>query len=129
MIAIGVTPLIILPMAVPYLRSRISFEWRKLMHYLCIVWAIALMCHAPQRIFWLIGVPFVIYVADKMVQVFSVTHLTESAYFQPLGDHSCIVSFENPPGFGRQNSAYVYLMLPWLSKYQFHAFGFPLFKA
>lgn len=129
MIAIGVTPLIILPMAVPYLRSRISFEWRKLMHYLCIVWAIALMCHAPQRIFWLIGVPFVIYVADKMVQVFSVTHLTESAYFQPLGDHSCIVSFENPPGFGRQNSAYVYLMLPWLSKYQFHAFTvFPCSK-
>ena len=25
-----------------------------------------------------------------------------------------LVSFENPPGFGKQNSAYVYLMLPWI---------------
>jgi hypothetical protein len=60
-----------------------------------------------------------IYLADKLVQVFSVTHLTKLAYFQPL---ECIVLFENPPGLGRQNSAYIYLMLPWLSKTQFHAF-------
>lgn len=87
------------------------------------------MCHAPQRIFWLIGGPFAIYAADTVVQVFSATHLMESAYFQPLGENLCIVSFENPPGFGKQNSAFIYLMLPWLSKYQFHAFTvFPCTK-
>ena len=34
----------------------------------------------------------------------------------------CLISFENPPGFFKQNSSHVYLMLPWLSNYQFHAF-------
>jgi hypothetical protein len=87
------------------------------------------MCHAPNRIFWLIGIPLFIYAADKMAEGLFKTHLVESAHFQRLGDTSCIISFENPPGFGKQNSAYVYLMLPWLSKYQFHAFTvFPCTK-
>ena len=129
LIAIIVTPFIVLPMTVPFLKKRISFEWRKFLHYLSILWATALMFHAPQRIFWLIGVPLFIYATDKMVEIFFKTHLTESAYFQRLGESSCIISFENPPGFGKQNSAYVYLMLPWLSKYQFHAFTvFPCTK-
>jgi len=54
-------------MTVPYLKKRISFEWRKLLHYLCIVWGVALMFHAPQRIFWLVGIPVFVYVADDMV--------------------------------------------------------------
>jgi len=129
LIAIVVTPFIVLPMTVPYLKKRVSFEWRKLLHYLSILWGTALMFHAPQRIFWLIGVPMFIYATDKVVEVIFKTHLTESAYFQRLGESSCIISFENPPGFGKQNSAYVYLMLPWLSKYQFHAFTvFPCSK-
>jgi hypothetical protein len=122
LIAIMITPFIVLPMTVPYLKNRMKFEWRKALHYLSVVWGVALMCHAPQRIFWLIGIPVFIYTADKMVEGLFKTHLVESAHFQRLGDTSCIISFENPPGFGKQNSAYVYLMLPWLSKYQFHAF-------
>lgn len=129
LIAIILTPFIVLPMTVPYLKSRMRFEWRKALHYLCIVWGAALMCHAPNRIFWLIGIPVFVYTADKMVEAFFKTHLVESAHFQRLGDTSCIISFENPTGFGKQNSAYVYLMLPWLSKYQFHAFTvFPCTK-
>ncbi|KAL7465886.1 hypothetical protein ACHAXS_006189 [Conticribra weissflogii] len=116
-------------MIVPFLKKRMTFEWRKGLHYLCVLWGAALMKHAPQRIFWLIGVPIFVYATDKLVEVFFKTHLIESAHFQRLGDTSCIISFENPPGFGKQNSAYVYLMLPWLSKYQFHAFTvFPCCK-
>jgi ferric-chelate reductase len=121
-IAFIVTPFIVLPMTVPYLKKRISFEWRKFLHYLCILWGVALMYHAPQRIFWLIGIPIFIYLSDKILEGLFRCHLVESAHFQRLGDSSCLISFENPPGFGKQNSAYVYLMLPWLSKYQFHAF-------
>jgi len=129
LIAISLIPFIVLPMTVPYLKSRLPFEWRKGLHYLSILWGVALMCHAPQRIFWLIGVPFFIYTADKIAEGLFKTHLIESAHFQRLGDTSCIISFENPPGFGKQNSAYVYLMLPWLSKHQFHAFTvFPCTK-
>jgi len=87
-----------------------------------VLWGAALMCHAPGRIFFLIGIPLCVYVADKLIEGLFKTHLVESAHFQRLGDTSCLISFENPPGFGKQNSAYVYLMLPWLSKYQFHAF-------
>jgi len=101
-------------MTVLFLKKRMSFELRKGLHYLSVVWAVALMFHAPQRIFWLIGVPLFIYTADKMVEFLLKTHLIESAHFGRLGDTSCIISFENPPGFGKQNTAYVYLMLPWM---------------
>jgi hypothetical protein len=122
LVAMILCPFIVLPMTVPYLKKRMKFEWRKGLHYLSVVWGAALMCHAPQRIFWLVGVPLMVYGADKIAEAMFKTHLVESAHFQRLGDTSCIISFENPPGFGKQNSAYVYLMLPWLSKSQFHAF-------
>ena len=80
------------------------------------------MYHAPERIFWLIGVPFLIYLVDKVVEIFFRTFLIESAQFERLGDSICSIVFENPPGFGTHNSAYVYLMLPWLSTNQYHAF-------
>jgi len=122
LVAVSLIPFIVLPMTVPYLKTRMSYEWRKGLHYLSALWGVALMCHAPERIFFLVGIPLFVYVADKVVGGLFKTHLVESAHFQRLGDTSCLVSFENPPGFGKQNSAYVYLMLPWLSKYQFHAF-------
>ena len=92
------------------------------LHYLAIVWAAGLMYHAPERIFWLIGVPFIVYLVDKTIEIFARTFLIESAQFQRLGDSVCTISFENPPGFGKQNSAYVYVMLPWITRFQFHAF-------
>eukprot|EP00956_Cyclotella_meneghiniana_P043431 scaffold269970_cov83-Cyclotella_meneghiniana.AAC.2 len=58
----------------------------------------------------------------EALEIFSKTFLIESAHFQRLSDTCLTITFENPPGFGNHNSAYVYLMLPWLSKYQFHAF-------
>lgn len=116
-------------MSVPMLKKKVNFEWRKGLHYLSLLWGIALMFHAPQRIFWLIGAPFSIYIVDKIFKIFQTTHLVENAHFQRLGDTSCIISFKNPSGFEMQNTAYVYLMLPWLSRYQFHAFTvFPCIK-
>ena len=120
--ALLLTPLITLPMTVPFLKQRMTYEWRKGLHYLSVPWGAALMCHAPERIFWLIGVPLFVYCADKVTEYLFQTHLVESAHFQRLSDTSILVSFENPQGFGRQNSAYIYLMLPWLSTCQFHAF-------
>lgn len=37
------------------------------------------MNHAPQRIFWLLGVPFFMYTADKLVGIFMRTYLLENA--------------------------------------------------
>jgi hypothetical protein len=123
LISLLVCPIIVLPMAVPFTKKTIAFEWRKGLHYLSIIWGACLMFHAPQRIFWLVGVPLVVYVADRLYGVFYATNLVENAYFERLGDSSLTITFENPKGFERQNSAYVYLMLPWLSKYQFHPFS------
>jgi len=122
MIAYLFIPIIVLPMTLPFLKKRMTFEWRKFLHYFSILWAVALMYHAPQRIFWMIGAPLFIYVADKLVEGMLKTHLIESCHFQRLGDTSCLIEFENPAGFGKQNSAYIYLMLPWISKFQYHAF-------
>jgi len=122
LICVIIYPLIVLPMSVPYLKQKISFEWRKGLHYLSILWGTCLMYHAPQRIYWMIGVPLAIYLLDRVFGMFYKTHLVENAYFERLGNEACRVSFENPPGFGKQ-SAYVYIMLPWISKYQFHAFS------
>ena len=80
------------------------------------------MFHAPQRIFWMLGVPFFVYLTDMMIGALSKTHLLESAYFERLSDSFCLITFENPTGFGKPNAAYLYLVLPWVSKVQYHAF-------
>ena len=116
------SPLVILPMAAPYLKTKMRFEWRKGLHYLSCVWVLSLMFHAPQRIFWMLGVPFFIYVADMLIGALHKTHLLESAHFERLSESFCLITFENPPGFGKFNAAYVYLVLPWISKVQYHAF-------
>ena len=72
-------PLIVLPMSIPYLKKKMTFEWRKGLHYLSIIWVLSLMNHAPQRIFWLLGVPFFMYAADKLVGIFMRTYLLENA--------------------------------------------------
>lgn len=92
-------------MVVPYLKKTMAFELRKGLHYLSLVWAGVIMHHAPQRIFWLIGVPFFIYLADKLVGVTLKTHLLENAYFERLSDSTCLITFENPTGFGKQNAS------------------------
>ena len=81
------------------------------------------MYHAPQRIYWMIGVPLVVYAADHLFGIMYKTHLVENAFFERLGDSSCVITFENPSSFGKANSAYCFIMLPWISKYQFHAFS------
>ena len=73
------------------------------------------MNHAPQRIFWLVGVPFFIYAGDKLFGVVSRTYLLENAYFERLSDSFCLITFQNPKDFDDFNAAYVYLVLPWVS--------------
>ena len=87
-------------------------------YFLSILWALCLMFHAPKRIFWLIGVPFAIYLVDTLVEFFSKTYLIENMYFECLSDGACLLTFDNPPGFGINNASYVYIMIPWISKFQ-----------
>ena len=86
------TVAIVWPMCIPALKRRISFEARKCLHYLFWVWALALMWHAPSRIFYLIGVPLAIYCADFLVGLFVRTHLIENVYFERYGRNGVAVS-------------------------------------
>ena len=122
-IAAFVTPLICWPMVFPFLKRRISFEVRKGLHYLFIVWAIALLFHAPSRIPWLIGIPALVYAIDFIFGYFVTNNLIETAYFERYGENGVAVHFKNPTSWeNRAPTSYVYIMCPWISKYQWHAF-------
>ena len=122
-IAAFVTPLICWPMVFPFLKRRISFEVRKGLHYLFIVWALALLFHAPSRIPWLIGIPALVYAIDFIFGYFVTNNLIETAYFERYGENGVAVHFKNPSSWeNRAPTSYVYIMCPWISKYQWHAF-------
>ena len=122
-IAAAVTPLICWPMVVPFLKQRLSFELRKGLHYLSIVWAIALLFHAPSKIPWLIGIPALVYVVDFIFGYFKRNNLVETAYFERYGENGVSLHFENPKSWeNRSPTSYVYIMCPWISKYEWHAF-------
>ncbi|KAL7492753.1 hypothetical protein ACHAWT_001766 [Skeletonema menzelii] len=122
-IAAFVTPLICWPMVVPFLKRRISFEVRKGLHYLFIVWAVALLFHAPSRIPWLIGIPALVYVSDHMFGYSMKNNLVETAYFERYGENGVALHFDNPKSWeNRSPTSFVLIMCPWISKYQWHAF-------
>ena len=65
LIALLVTPLIVWPMQFQKLRKKIPFEWRKAVHYLAIVWGVAICFHAPKRhIAKLMGAAVGVYALD-----------------------------------------------------------------
>ena len=67
LVAITLVPFIVLPMTVPYLKTRMPYELRKGLHYLSVVWGAGLMWHAPERIYFLIGISLFVYITDKVV--------------------------------------------------------------
>lgn len=112
-------------MANSYLKTKLSFEFRKTIHYVAWLWGIALIFHAPNdRIFWLIGGPLFIQFLDWCIGIFSRIHKFNTAYFK-RNSASCItVQFKRPKHFDSRNEiSFCYVMLPWLSKYQWHAFS------
>jgi hypothetical protein len=81
------------------------------------------MLHAPAtHVLFLMGAPVVTCMVDYLYSFFGKTHLIQSTEFRRLGSAS-VLSFENPPGFELNGAAYVYVMLPWLHKTEWHAFS------
>ena len=137
-VAISVTPLICWPMVLPALKKRMSFELRKGLHYLSWVWALALMWHAPSRIYYLIGIPALVYAIDWLLGFFIRNRLIENVFFERYGTQGVAVSkiyccmprlilellitspqlhFMNPSGYDPTKTSFVYIMLPWITKY------------
>ncbi len=76
--------------------AALKFEVRKGLHYLSIVWAIALLFHAPSRIRWLIGIAAAVYVADYIFGFVKKNNLIEAAYFERYGENGVALHFKNP---------------------------------
>ena len=124
MVAMTSVVLICIPMAVPAIKERLVYETRKGLHYLFIVWAIALMFHKPSmRYYVLIGIPALVYMVDFIFGYFVRNNLIENAFFERYGEKGIALYFQNPIQWEeRPKTSYVYVMCPWISKYQWHAF-------
>ena len=125
---IALTPLIVLPMALPRLRARYKWEWRKGLHYLSVVWGVALACHAPaMQVAYIVGGTLAVYGLDYVWGLFARTHRIATSEFARLED-GVELTFRNPPGFGLAGDApgYIMLCVPWLypsAKLEWHAFS------
>lgn len=123
LVAIIILPLITWPMSFKFIKDRLSFEYRKAMHYLSWIWGLAIVFHAPAvNIFWVVGSALVVYFVDWLLSTFKYSYLIESTMFRKLGG-STLLSFTNPTGFKLESASYVLVMLPWLSNTQWHAFS------
>ena len=106
------TPLITLPLIVPAIKKRMSWEWRKGLHYLSIVWGIAICFHAPtQLICYLIGVPVSMYLTDFAIGSLLRTYRIDSSSFSRL-EAGVELTFEHPQGFITDGTGYVLVCLP-----------------
>ena len=92
LIALFITPFIVLPMAVAFLKERIRYEVRKGLHYLSVLWAAALLFHAPSKISFLIGIPALIYAVDYVLGYFWRNSLIENVFFERYGENGVAVS-------------------------------------
>jgi hypothetical protein len=119
-IAVLILPLITAPMVYEFLRKRIRWEWRKGLHYLCIPWAIAVAFHAPN-LGVVMGVCLAVYALDSAYVAVFKTFKIVCPLITRL-DCGTELQFRHPPGY-QDTVGYIYLMVPWVSNRQWHAFS------
>ena len=124
LICLVITPLLVWPMRLVYLRKKISFEVRKRGHYLSWVWMGSLMFHAPaQHVFWIAGSAFLVYLIDWFYGVFLNTRVAPSARFVRL-ESAVMIRVPKSEGIELKGAGgYFYLCVPWVSKVEWHAFS------
>jgi hypothetical protein len=123
LICVCLTPLIVWPMRLPQLKKVMSYELRKSLHYLSVVWGGVIMYHAPAtHIYTIIGCCLILYSLDWIYGFFNTTRLIENAAFTRL-ENAVQIKFQAPPDFKLQGAGYCYLNVPWVDQYEFHAFS------
>ena len=75
-----------------------------------------------MRIFYLIGVPLATYILDWLYGLlFASYHLP---ILQLVRNGKCVeITWKHPVGYVDNGSGYVYICLPWISKYEWHVFS------
>ena len=75
-----------------------SWETRKSLHYLSVVWGVALACHAPaMQVAYIVGGTLAVYGLDYVWGLFARTHRIATSEFARLED-GVELTFRNPPG-------------------------------
>ena len=118
------TPLIVWPMAVIFLKSSLSWEIRKGLHYLAVMWGITIMFHAPKmQIIYLMGVPVILYLLDWIYGFFARTYFVDKAVSFTRLDCGVELTFKHPVGFKTCGAGYIMVCIPWTNKWEWHAFS------
>ena len=121
--------LITIPMTL--FRTQIKFEIRKNLHFLFIVFAIALMFHTPTAgipnggfTAYVFGIILAWYAADATYCYFFMTEKIETTKFSvlPCGVRMTMAVSDRFGAMGNQGGI-CYVCLPWIAKNQWHAFS------
>lgn len=121
--------LICFPMTI--FRERIKYEIRKYMHYLFIVFAVALCFHTPSSAIpnggftsWVFGTILLWYFLDYLFCSFFMTEKIDTTKFSVLPS-GVRMTMEVSKRFQKMGAhgGICYVCLPWVSKNQWHAFS------
>lgn len=114
---------IVLPMQWEWLKSKMRFEVRKGLHCLSIVWGLVLMFHSPKgNILIIVGIAVCLYILDSIYGLFARTYHIQSSMFCRL-ETAVQLTFKKPPGFDLSDVGYIYICIPWISLFEWHAFS------
>ena len=127
--ALSMVPLITFPMM--FFQRSLSYETRKLLHYLFFPFAIVLCFHVPASavpqggyLTWVMGGCICVYFLDAMYISLFMTEKVETTLFHVLPS-GVQMTFEASQRFqnNSRNGGYVYVCLPWIDRSQWHAFS------
>eukprot|EP01050_Picozoa_sp_SAG11_P008038 SAG11_NODE_690_length_7706_cov_7.429078_2_plen_963_part_00 len=103
------------------LKKMISWEFRKGAHMLCVIFGVAL-CFHTLRLTIFMGVVILIYFSDKIYQTCALTFKIQNSHFRRLPT-SVQLTYKNPANWRCDNTGYINIAVPWVSKHEWHPFS------
>jgi hypothetical protein len=105
-------------------KRLMPWELRMRAHsFFSILFAVCIASHAPAtHIFIVASITFGAYLIDWLFSQFLRTFKVTSSCFTRL-EQGVQLRFKNPQGFASERNGYIYLLVPFISKYQWHAFS------
>eukprot|EP00546_Thalassionema_frauenfeldii_P005161 CAMPEP_0178914310 /NCGR_PEP_ID=MMETSP0786-20121207/11353_1 /TAXON_ID=186022 /ORGANISM="Thalassionema frauenfeldii, Strain CCMP 1798" /LENGTH=679 /DNA_ID=CAMNT_0020587201 /DNA_START=52 /DNA_END=2091 /DNA_ORIENTATION=+ len=120
--------LICIPMT--FVRDRLKYEMRKILHYFFIVFLVAMCFHAPMSSLPYSGYCTIIFAALLVWYIIDASYCTcfmtekiQSTKFHVLSNGLQVTMRVSDAFKNRTQGKYVYICLPWVAKNQWHAFS------
>ncbi|KAL7548833.1 hypothetical protein ACHAWF_012090 [Thalassiosira exigua] len=132
LVMIACLPVISIPMLFRYFRVKFPYELRKALHYIFVVFVLALIFHVKSnKLPWagwnavVMGTVFCIYLLDVAIVWLCMSVKVETTHFQVLPSSGVQLTAKVPKSFcqGRQHGGFAFVCLPWIDKNQWHAYS------